>query len=157
MTQQNSWRNRAAALVDSVADLEVPGHPPPGGKGTPAHHHLFDEYVAELGEAMESARGWWAALVAVEQTRGATAEEAGDTARERHPGGPPSDKTVVAAVRKAWLACDALNAAADPSARVRPEELVMTWLQRERRLELAEFLSGLAYWPVGLDRQLKWV
>jgi len=157
MTQLRDWQERAVELVRAVTDLGVPEHPAPGSKGTPQHRKLFKAYVAELTEASDAAEGWWHSLIETEEERSDGHDEAVELVRERHPGGPVGHKFVMAAVRKAWLACDVLNKRLPPGDRVRPEELALAWLVREGHPKLAEFLSQLAYWPIGLDESGTWV
>jgi hypothetical protein len=157
MTQQRNWHDKAVDLVRAVSDLAVPAHPGPGRKGTPPHRKLFKAYVAELAEAAESANAWWHALIEEEEERTDSYDEAVEYVRERHPGGPAAHKFVIAAVRKAWLACDALNKRSQEVDRVQPEELVLAWLVRDGHQKLGEFISQLTYWPVGLDEDGAWV
>lgn len=156
MVQQFNWRDRANELLGAVTDLGIPDHPPASQRGTPEHDALFQEYVGELTEAVESAEAWWRALVLVEEGRLGDRDEAEESVRERHPGGPSAHKFIIAAIRKAWLACSSTNERLPEPERVRPEELVLAWLVR-RHPGLAEFISRLSYWPIGLDQEGRWV
>jgi hypothetical protein len=157
MENADSWRRKASDLIAAIDDLDVPGHPRRGSIGTPGHQRLFDDYLSLLEEAIETAKGWWEALVDVELERTGNKEEALDNVRQRHPGGPVSHKFVIAALRRGWLSCHELNGDVEPSQRVRPEEFVLAWLVDKGRAEIAEFLSTMAYWPVGLDAESEWV
>ena len=157
MTQNRSWRDKVADLVNAVNDLEIPDRPTAGGNGTIEHQKSFDHYVSQLDEAAQSGRAWWQSLLEVEEERTDDPAEAADNVRERHPGGAVAHKFVIAAVRAAWLACHDLNKRVAPVDRVRPEELVLGWLVQRGRPDLAEFLSDLVYWPIGLDGQSNWI
>jgi hypothetical protein len=157
MTNRPDWRERAENMTRAIEDLQVPGHPPRGGRGTPDHQRVFQRYEVQLHEAADAARAWWDMLIEVESERAFDREAAADTVQERHPGGSVSHKTVIAVIRSAWLACADVNARVAAGDGVRPEELVLAWLVHAHREDLAEFLSDLAYWPIGLDRDGQWV
>jgi hypothetical protein len=153
-----TWRANVGNLVNAVSDLNVPGHPTAGCEGTAGHHTIFARYVEQLTEAVETANAWWEGLIDVEQDeRTGDRNEAIQNVQERHPGGRVAHRFVIAAVRQVWLACDQLNKRLPPGERVRPEELALSWLAERGYPELAEFISQLAYWPVGLDAQWNWV
>ena len=38
-----------------------------------------------------------------------------------------------------------------------PEEFLLRWLVTDRLDELAEFLAGMPYWPIGMDEDGNWV
>jgi hypothetical protein len=157
MAQQGDWRTRMMDLVNAVSDLGVPEHPAAGGRGTAGHQTVFRRYVDELEGASRTAHAWWQGLIDVEEERADGRDEALQNVLERHPGGAVSHKFVIAAVRRGWLACDVLNRTLPEADRVRPEDLALTWLGQRGHADLAEFLSRLAYWPIGLDDQSNWV
>jgi hypothetical protein len=157
MVDQRKVYDRAIDMVAAVDDLQIPDQPPANGSGTAAHRALFDRYVEALDEARETASAWWEALIEVETERTNDRDEAIATVGERHPGGPVAHKFVIAALRQTWLACQELNRGLPPINRVRPVELVLSWLLHQRREDLAEFLGGLVYWPLGLDKQGTWI
>lgn len=153
------WRKRADALRAAVRDVAPPGHPPPGRSRSAAggHRALFDRYVRELRKARDEAEQWKADIVAAARGRGASAREAEAHFRRENPVGTCAFGRVVAALRKGWLDCAAANAKLEEALRVAPEDFVLTWLLEGENEDLAELLSGLPFWPLGLSEEGAWV
>jgi len=152
------WADRAARLVRAVRDVAPPGHPLAGMPGSARHAELFRQYVEALADGVEEAKDWWQALIDNEQSRTIDPQLALANVRSRRPAGPVTYGSVVHVVRTYWLACAALNERAKVEAdAVAPEELVLVWLARSQRRDLAEFLSGLPFWPLGLDDKGRWI
>lgn len=153
-----NWQRRAQALLDAAADVAPTALADPGYAAASAQHQqLFHQYLAELQRAKRGADLWWQALIDTEQQRTGDRAEALRRVRERRPLGPVIEPKVIGTVRKFWLACAALNQRSAPAAAVPPQALVLGWLLAEGHHELARFLAGLPYWPLGLDRQGNWV
>ncbi|MHC4469333.1 MAG: hypothetical protein ACYTDY_00755 [Planctomycetota bacterium] len=121
------------------------------------HRVLFDEYVTELREVAEQANAWFQALVDVEEERTGDLAQAEMNVKERRPVGPVADGSVIAVVRRFWLACAELNIGETETERVAPEEFILKWLVTAGHDDLAELLSGFPFWPVGLDNSDNWV
>jgi hypothetical protein len=62
-----------------------------------------------------------------------------------------------AVVREYWLKCDDVNQKTRAEERVAPEDFLLRWLADNGRDELAEFLAGMPYWPIGMDEDGRWV
>ena len=157
MARQENWIERAAELQKAIHDIAPNDHPRTGSHGSASHHALFEKYVTELRDAKELAQGWWGALINTdEEDRTGNRDQAIANVEARRPVGPVAHGAVIEAVRKFWLECVAINQQVEDAMRVAPEELVLGWLMAEYQ-DLAEFLSGIPFWPIGLDRQENWV
>jgi hypothetical protein len=130
----------------------------PQSRGSAAHQALFRQYVTAFEAAKEDAEEWWDSLIEAEEERVGDRNQAEENVLERRPTGPWSLGATDAVVREYWLKCDALNQKArNPDERVAPEDLLLRWLVDNGRDELAEFLAGMPYWPIGLDEGGNWV
>lgn len=124
-----------------------------------AHEKLFEEYLEELSRAKGIARAWWDGLIDRETKRRGDENEAITSIRRRWPLGAASHPVVIAVLRKYYLACNALNENLARSGRndeeVYPNHFVADWLINDDTLELAEFVSILSYWPIGLTDNIE--
>lgn len=117
---------------------------------------LFKKYRKELKKVMSEAVDWWQGRVEV------LTEDLGDAKAARLqnwrelPAGPASDPYVVAVIRKYWLACHALNDSMPKTSQIAPQEFLLAWVVAEGDDATAEILSGMPYWPIGLDRNGNW-
>ena len=119
---------------------------------------MFQQYVKALAAAKEDAETWWESLIETEQERVGDRDQAIENVNERRPTGAMSLGASDAVVREYWLKCDALNRKTrDLEERVAPEDFLLRWLVDNRRDELAEFLAGMPYWPIGMDEDGNWV
>jgi len=153
--KRSDWRDRADMLIRSVKDV-VPS--PPGVVFTAAskpYRALFEAYLAELRTAKDWAEDWWESLIETEKGRTGSRKRAVVNVKSRWPVGPVAHKGMIGVIRKFWLGCQALNRKAAESKRVPPEEFIMGWLMRQDEA-LAEFLSGLPFWPMGIDEEGNW-
>ncbi len=114
-----------------------------------AHERLFERYVKELRSVKRTVDEWWHALVEAESERMSDHGRALRNLSERWPTGPAAHPYVIATVRKYFLACDTLNDESDDE--VYPHAFVSEWLLEEDTEDLADFMSVLPYWPIGLD------
>ncbi|MHC4469335.1 MAG: hypothetical protein ACYTDY_00765 [Planctomycetota bacterium] len=117
---------------------------------------LFAEYVDALDKAKNAAEEWWKRLVEKEAAQAGDSASALARVRRRWPLGPAAHPYIIATIRKYYLACEALNeelAASNPGGEeedVYPNLFVSEWLLDEDTEELADFISVLTYWPIGL-------
>ena len=150
-----------ARLLAAPRDLALCGariiaDSPPLAHAGEAHRKLYAKYRKELKKVLAEAIEWWDGRTEV------LTEELGSAKRARlenwreFPAGPVSDPYTVAVLRKTWLACDALNAGG-ASPPVAPEALLLGWVVEEGDMQTAEILSGMPYWPIGLDYAGNWV
>jgi hypothetical protein len=146
------------------------------------HLKLLALYAEELSTAKLIAEIWWEKLLKVNGIEGETTTVHRSNLDLRWPEGAASHPRVLAAIRKYWLACDALNQSRNlefldntaqpepvytlqfeheitPSADeivvdnfVDPHIFVSEWLIDEYD-DLASFIGRLSYWPIGLDDQ----
>lgn len=134
------------------------------------HEELFERYTEDLAEAKVVAEAWWEALLAAEESRLGDRESAISSVKKRWPVGPASHPRVIAVVREGFLKCHALNDEIEaqesaPAARTKkdreeeeeaeepvdPYVFASEWLLESPTEELADFISVLTYWPIGLD------
>lgn len=153
----SDWRDRAQSLLQAAKDVDAGGHPAGGSPGSPRHRVLFEEYVRVLGKHKHEGERWMNALIDAEEQETGDRDQAIANVRERRPVGPVSHPMVTGTVRRFWLACVSLNQEVQGSERVAPEELLLLWLMHGGHDELAEFLAGYPFWPLGLDVDGRWV
>ena len=153
-----AWKERARRLLLAAKDFSPDVHYSPHSRGSAAHQALFRQYVNALAAAKEDAEEWWESLIETEEERVGDRDQAEENVQERRPTGPMSLGATDAVVREYWLKCDALNQKTrHPEERVAPEDFLLRWLVDNRRDELAEFLAGMPYWPIGMDEEGNWV
>jgi hypothetical protein len=121
------------------------------------HRARFQQYVRQLRSAKRVADDWWASLIATEAERIGEEEHAAVNVRLRRPPGPVVNPAVIHVIRSAWLDCQSINERSPAEARVAPEAFVLLWLQEAGRKDLADFVAGLPFWPLGLDDNGRWI
>jgi hypothetical protein len=157
MTPSDGWRERVENLLQAVKDVAPPGHPSPQAlKSSGPLQVLFTQYVRELRQAKTRVEEWWKDLIKAEETRTEDRAEALLNVEERHSEGLAAQGFVQGVLRKFWLTCAERNRKAPAPERLSPEDLVLRWLLLSGNNELAQFLSTIAYWPIGLDKEGNW-
>jgi hypothetical protein len=126
-------------------------------QASPAHQELFADYCEILEQALELAEDWWGRLLEVQRDQGRDPEAALEAVYARRAAGPASRGEVVWTVRAHWLECVALNQTLPEAQRVPPEVLLLHWLCDGEHEEWVQVLSGMPYWPIGLDPAGNWV
>ena len=126
------------------------------GGASSKHQQLFNEYSASLEIAVGTAVKWWEGLIKARMKRGLSQEVALKEVDRSRLAGPVSNPEVVYVIRKYWLACVALNAYVHEPQVVPPEVFLLQWLVDEERELLVQVLSGMLYWPIGLDDDGHW-
>jgi hypothetical protein len=119
------------------------------------HRMLFDQYCGELAAVVREVEEWWTAMLAMEKSRGASDPEALRGLYTRRPAGPASHPGTIRVVRKYWLACDTTNRSDSPF--VAPEVFLIAWLVERRMEREIVVLTGMPYWPIGMDAEGNWV
>ena len=107
------------------------------------HARLFEEYVVELRKSKAWAEKWWKDLNKQPQ--------AGEPVKVRWPDGPASHPVVIAVIQKYYRGCGTINRI--HRVNVPPNVFLVEWLMEDETDELADFLAGLSYWPIGLDEK----
>jgi len=126
-------------------------------ENAPRHKALFSSYRKDLRKAIPEALAWWNDLIEAAKEEYRTEKRAlMETWRER-PAGPVSDPALVALIRRYWLQCDSLNREGPAGSQVAPHVFLLQWLLEAGDDEAAEILSGMPYWPIGLDPAGNWV
>lgn len=132
----------------------------PGRQNASARHAmLFAAYKSELHLAAERAEEIWDREIAERVAQGAGANDAVREQWFEFPAGPAARPEIVAVVRRTWLACDALNRELPSSQAVAPEIFVLKWLVGDLSIgdSAVRVLACVPYWPLGLDREGKWL
>jgi hypothetical protein len=155
------WQHRAHQLILMIQDVDASTRHPlilsPGATVGSRHHNmLFEDYVKEISQAKKWTEEWWQALIHTEMQRTPDREFALEKVRRRWPLGPAPTKRIITVIRKYWLASDRLNQQVVLSERVAPVIFILKWLMERGHDDLAEFLTGYPYWPVGLDEDGNW-
>jgi hypothetical protein len=139
------------------------------------HSELFKKYVDDLKQVKVQVDAWWNHLLEEEESRAGV--------RQRWPNGPGVHPRVIAVLRQYYFACEELNLQIDREnesrARKREETSPVLALDagdeepEEEEMEesvnpsvfltdglvtpatedLATFLAGVTYWPIGLNEQ----
>jgi hypothetical protein len=132
--------------------------PPISPRGASDEHvTLFREYVEYLADAMAIAEAWWDGLIALGREDGLDLQAAVAAAYERRFAGPASCAEVVWTIRTFWLRCVELNERTPYARRVPPEVLLLHWLWIDGHHEWVQVITGMPYWPIGLDGSGRWV
>ncbi len=150
-----------ARLLSQTQDLEVHGVrrvavSPPLKQAGEAHRKLYAKYRKELKKVLAEAVEWWDGRTEVLTEELGSAKQARLANWKEFPAGPVSDPYTVAVLRQYWLACDALNDDCAPDRRVAPEAFLLQWVIDDGDLVVAEILSGMPYWPIGIDADGNW-
>lgn len=140
-----------SAARDLPSQVEASGELAEKGTGGDPHGQLFSRYLADLQWAVALAIPWWNAMVQRRIANGESAEEALRANYVLRPAGPASRPEVVWVVRTFWLECVRVNERVGTNRRVPPEVFLLKWLQRPEHDHLVAVLSGMPYWPIGLD------
>ncbi|KXU83314.1 hypothetical protein CI15_29930 [Paraburkholderia monticola] len=125
------------------------------GAASVEHRQIFGEYCAELTAAVAKAEEWWAGMLLKAESRGASTSQAVRGLYGIRPAGPASHPSVVAVIRHYWLACDEMNELFHP--RVPPQIFLIAWLVDRRMDRELSVVTGMPYWPIGLDENGNWV
>ncbi len=151
------FTDRMRNLMEAVRDLSPLEDPPPGGQGGVEHRSLHARYVTELDVACVEALEWYREFMARSApTPGGPRVDLSRFGEVDDPGAI-DEMEVISLVRKYFLACVSLNRTLPPPLQVRPEEFMLPWLVEAGRSDLAQFLSTLPYWPVGMDEKGYWI
>jgi hypothetical protein len=151
------WRSRVDALLQAGRDIREEPSRQVAVRLGPAHAALHTEYVRDLRKAKQWAESWWQSVIKTETTRAENAAAAERQVRARFPGRPVGHGSVIAALRKYWLACDSINETSPPDEWMAAEEFLLGTLVGSPDQDLAEFLADLQYWPIGMDANGRWV
>jgi hypothetical protein len=121
------------------------------------HQELFAEYIEFMGDAIRLAEIWWEGVIRARELAGADRRSAIDSAYQLRFAGPASSPEVVWTIRTFWLRCVALNHKHPEKQGVPPEVFLLYWLLDEMHDEWVQVISGMPYWPIGLDANGDWV
>jgi hypothetical protein len=149
-------------LIHSPRDVvaqrpDAPRTPLPIAQATPEHRALFDEYKEHLDEALDIAEQWWDGLIQTRIDAGADLRGAVQAAYDLAFAGPAARPEVVWTIRTFWLHCHALNAKVPAAQRVDPQVMLLGWLIDDGKDEWVQVLTGMPYWPIGVDEHGEWV
>ena len=144
-------------LLEAPRDVPVrdpiPWRSPPirNAAASPAHRALFADYKKHLDGAIRKALAWWDDMVKAAIDRGADPAAAEKEVYHRTFSGPAARGEVIWTLRTYWLKCVAANREVPVEQRVPPQVMLLGWLVDERLDEWVTVLTGLPYWPIGLE------
>jgi hypothetical protein len=121
------------------------------------HLELFRDYVVDMRRAIQGAHAWWNALIETEARRCGNLTEAEYRVKRRNAVGRFANRGVIGVLRKYWLACEAINGQSAVGSRVPPEQFMLGMLIDTTWEDIAEFLSHLPYWPIGMSPKGEWI
>lgn len=151
-----SYRRLLAAPLDLAPAVAVPPGPTTVASASAPHQEVFLRYLVEVEKALAEAEPWWQGIVDNAVEREESAEDGLLTAYSQRPAGPAAHGDVVGAVRRAWLEADGVNRTLPEPQRVPPQDLVLRWPAELARGEIVTVLTGMPYWPLGLDADGNW-
>lgn len=122
-----------------------------------AHRRLFQEYEKELDENIKIALEWWEGRLSVKQSVNKLDRKEALRAMYSETITGPASREIIWVVRKYWIECEKLNTSLPEAQWVPPEVFLLTWLMDGRHEQALEVLSGMIYWPIGLDNDGNWV
>jgi len=122
-----------------------------------AHRKLFQEYDKELDENVKIALDWWKGRLNVKQHREKLDRKEALRAMYSETIAGPVSPEIIWVVRKYWFECEKLNKSLPTSQWIPPEVFLLTWLMDCEREQALDVLSGMIYWPIGLDEDGNWV
>lgn len=131
-----------------------PVHPSAASGG---HRKLFQEYEKELDENIKIALDWWKGRLNVKQDREKLDRIEALRAMYTETVAGPVSPEIIWVVRKYWLECEKLNNSLPKPQWIPPEVFLLTWLMDGKHEQALEVLSGMIYWPIGLDEYGNWV
>jgi len=114
----------------------------------------FAQYLKDIAWAADRAGPWWLAVVDSQVEVAGDFDEGLRLAYSLWPAGPSANDDFVSTVREYWLRVCALGDAFQHAERVAPEVFLLGWLAD--RADLVAILTGMPYWPVGLDDTGRW-
>lgn len=151
--------SRLLAMPRDLPELwQRPGVHPALGTASSVHRQLFDAYASELARCVLLAMKWWQGRLASLESREPMPRRAAlDRLYHETPSGPASHPAIIGVVRQYFLACESANAQLTAAAWIPPETFIVAWLQEAGHTALLEVVSGMLYWPLGLDADGHWV
>lgn len=147
-------------LLIAIQDVAPSGHPTAHDINTADKKYLdlFQQYISDLIDVKFQAEECWRNIIkSTEETTGLPTHKAQEEALLRHPSPVISDSDVIQVIRKYWLKCVDINSKMEPSKQIAPEYFMLGWLAYEHYDELADFISRMRYWPIGLTKDGQWI
>jgi hypothetical protein len=140
-----------------AAPRDLPGSAPwteppiDRSRASPRHQQAYARYLERLEQVLDVVEHWWAGTLEQQLDQGVTRDKALEQAYRAHFAGPAAAPELVWVVRSFWLECVAINEETPESERVPPEVFLLHWLTQDQRTDAVEVLTGMPYWPIGLD------
>lgn len=157
-SRSTSGGSRAAGLIQAAKDIRGNSRLESDMiRANIRHKELFQLYLEELIYAKDWADSWWKSIIQTEFERIGDSTLAKRNVARQIPGGAATHGGNIAVIRKYWLACIALNRELAQADVVQPEDFLLGWLIQASHFDLAEFVSELPYWPIGMDNDGEWV
>ena len=161
MPHRNDDRSdRISLMLAAIADVAPHGHPRQTtmDRASDQHKRLFAEYLTALRGATQKADARWNGLVENLMARsGRSRDRAVRELLASKRANGASHVEFVGTVRRYWLRCASTNETVPDDQRVPPEEFVLRWPADAHEDACVEMLTHLTYFPVGLDRDGRWM
>jgi len=140
-------------LLSAPADLRPTNSTPrPNSVHVAAHR----AYCRDLEHALIEAERWWRGLVRDSTSQGRGDDEALEDAYAFCIAGPAGHGQVLGVLQTYWALCEQLDATLPAEQYVAPELFLLDWLRDGKHESWVRILSGLPYWPIGLDAEGNW-
>jgi hypothetical protein len=151
-------RRLSSAPRDLPEAWSRPEEPMAKYKAGTAHVNLFNEYRRNLKKSVNEAVYSWIKLIrSIQEDQHLSEKEAVNSAYNRALAGPAGSRYIIWVLRKYWLECEALNQTLPREQWVPPEVFLLNWLLDGAYEEEVAVLSQLPFWPIGLDKDGRWV
>lgn len=154
-------RKGITRLMNAPRDLpaSAPWLDPPITKlaASEAHRVLFEQYLQFMEDAVTIAEEWWQGMIEALEQGGIDRDSAIEAAYNNRFAGPATCPEVVWTLRKFWLECVTLNSEVPELQRVPPEVFLLYWLLDGQHDDWIQLITGMPYWPIGLDELGNWV
>ena len=119
---------------------------------------LYLAYRRDLEAALRLAERWWSGVVKrASPGLFSRKKDALSCAYEAAFAGPASCLELLGVVHGYWVSCVELNATLAEAVRIPPEVMLLHWLLDGKHDSWVQCLTGMPYWPIGLDADGRWV
>lgn len=117
---------------------------------------IYREYVAILNSSTVNAVTWWNSLVVRANEQIGDVDKSIRLNYELRPAGPASHPFIVATVREYWLKLTQLPKNDTDDVELFPPTILLNWLIEDGFTDMSDLLTGMPYWPIGLDENGNW-
>ncbi|MDW3224258.1 MAG: hypothetical protein R8G34_15485 [Paracoccaceae bacterium] len=117
----------------------------------------YGDFLEDITDALNGAMSHWQDQIDAQIEEGDSEKEAIMRLTLTMLGGPARHQPFISAIRRNWLAIQAISQPLPAEARwVAPETIMAKWPYDQKLSELVSVVSAMPYWPVGLDEDGNW-